>query len=150
MIRVLVPLWGALALVAAYRQAAASSLPGEAFAPPATNCEQPANTTAPPAPGSNADIDSIMRQFMLPEATTSQMEAWWRERTDLHNRMTLEQSPSATKDGSAQMEAWWKHRTELARASATKPSPTARRRRHREASAPAIEYGCPPSVCTDH
>jgi hypothetical protein len=50
-------------------------------------------------------MDSIMRQFMMHKATTSQMEAWWRERTDLHNRMALEQSPSAMKEASAQMEA---------------------------------------------
>ena len=150
MIRVLVSLGGTLALVAADRQAAASSLPGEAFAPPTINCEQPANTTAAPAPGSEADMDSIMRQFMMHKATTFQMEAWWRERTDLHSRMALEQSPSAMKEATTQMEAWWKHRTELGHVSTNKPAPTAHHRRHRQASAPAIEYGCPPSACTNH
>ena len=150
MIRVLVPLWGTLALFAADRQAAANSLPGEAFTPPAINCEQPANTTAAPAPGSKADMESMMRQFLMHEAPISQMEAWWRERIDLHNRAALEQSPSAMNEAGAQMEAWWKHRTEFGHVSARKPAPTAHHQRHRQASAPAIEYGCPPSVCTNH
>jgi hypothetical protein len=93
---------------------------------------------------------SMMRQFLMHEATISQMEAWWRERTDVQNRMALEQSPFAMKEAGAQMEAWWKHRTELGHVSAKKPAPTAHHQRHRQASAPAIEYGCPPSVCTNH
>jgi hypothetical protein len=150
MIRVLVSLWGTLAWVAADGQAAASSLPGEPFAPPAINCEQPANTTAAPAPGSEANMYSIMRQFMMDKSITSQMEAWWRERPGLHNGIALEQSPSAMQEATAQMEAWWKLRTELGHVSATKPAPTPRHRHHRQASAPAIEYGCPPSICANH
>lgn len=149
MVRVLVSLWGTLALVAADGQAAATSLPGEQFAPPAINCEQPANTTAPPAPGSKADTYSIMRQFMMHKSITSQMESWWRERTDVQTQMSLEQSPSAMQEATAQMEAWWQHRTELGHSSATKPAPNAHHRHRRQASARGIEYGCPPSVCTN-
>ena len=150
MITILLSLWGALAFFAADRQAAANSLPRDAFAPPAIACEQPANATAAPTPGSEAEIDSMMRQFMLHKTITSQMESWWRERTDLHNRMSLLQSPSATKEATAQMEAWWKHRTELGHVSANKPVPNAHHWHHRQASTWTIEYGCPPSVCTNH
>jgi hypothetical protein len=61
--------------------AAAMSLPGEAFAPLAIKCEQPANTTAAPGPRSEPDMGSILRQFTTHTETLSQMEAWRRERS---------------------------------------------------------------------
>jgi len=149
MIRVLVSLWGIVFLVAADRSvAAAMALPGEAFTPPAVKCEQPANTTAAPGPRSEPDMASILRQFTTHTETLSQMEAWWRERTDLHNGIPPEQSSSAMKETIAQMETWWTQRGEPGRGAANKPAPTSHHRRSRQRSTPVIEYGCPPSVCT--
>jgi hypothetical protein len=179
MIRVLVLLWGIVFLVAVDRSvAAAISLPGEAFAPPAIKCEQPANTTAAPGLRSEPDMGSILRQFTTHTETLSQLEAWWRarsksrdvpqdksapstmkealtqmdawwrERTDLHNGIPPEQSSSAMQETIAQMETWWTERAEPSLGAANKPAPTSHHRRYRQRATPVIEYGCPPSVCT--
>ena len=148
MIRVLVSLCKAVSLVAADGQAGASSPPTEAFSRPAINCEQPAYATAVTAPRAEVDIGSILRQFTTHTETLSQMEAWWRERTDLHAGIPAEPSSSAMKETIAQMETWWTQRGEPGRGAANKPAPTSHHRRSRQRSTPVIEYGCPPSVCT--
>ena len=178
MIRVLVSLCKAVSLVAADGQAGASTLPTEAFSRPAINCEQPGNATAATALRPEVDMGSILRQLTTQSDTISQMEAWWRERgkssdvtqgkpahstmkealdqmdawwrerTDLHNGIAPEQAPSGMKEAMAQMQAWWEQSAKLGHTSASKPAPATHHRRHRQASAPTIEYGCPPSVCT--
>ena len=178
MIRVLVPLCGIVSLFAADPPASAGSIPWEAFAPPAIRCEQSADTSTTPTPRSEADIGSIMRRFTTHSETLSQMEAWWRERSnssdaaqgkqapsmmkdvlaqmeawwrerpDLHNGIPREQSPSAMKETITRMKMWWAQRVDPGNVLANKPASALRRRRHRQASRPGIEYGCPPSVCT--
>jgi len=58
----------------------------------------------------------------------AQMDAWWRERTDLHNGIAPEQSPSAVKEAIAQMDAWWQQRAELGHVSLKNPAPAAHHR----------------------
>jgi hypothetical protein len=167
MIRVPVALWGMLSLLAAGRQAGASSLPAEAFGPPPLNCEQPA--TAAPAPRSDTTQRETISQIMeawwrehsqsgnatqdkpppstLKEAL-GQMDTWWRERTDLHNGIASEQAPAGMKEAMTQMEAWWEQTAKVAHTPADKSTAAIHHRRHRQASVPPIEYGCPPSVCT--
>ena len=48
---------------------------------------EPAGTIAVPAPGSEADILSTMRQWLAEHETISQMDAWWQARTQLPQPM---------------------------------------------------------------
>jgi hypothetical protein len=156
MIRVLVSLSSIVSLIAADRAAAGMCLPVEAPTPPAINCEQPANTTAAPAPaaeGDKSDMRSFMRQFATYTETLSQMEAWWRERSKFGYATQDKPTPSTMKEPLAQMDAWWQQRAELGHVPGKKPAPAVHHRRHRQPSAllpstPPVEYGCPPSVCT--
>src|SRR5947209_4716066 len=130
MIRALISLCGALFLLAVDRQVAAFPPPGGAtVASPPVRCEQPAGTIAVPAPGSEADILSTMRQWLAEHETISQMDAWWQARTQLPNAPPSAAAPP--KEAISELDAWWRERTALEHALARKPVPSVQHRRHR-------------------
>ena len=79
MMRALVPLWGALSLVAVDQQVTATPPTGEAGASPAVTCEQPTTSPIVSPPKSETDMASMMAKW---SETMSEIEAWWRERVE--------------------------------------------------------------------
>jgi hypothetical protein len=144
MSRASMTLWGALSLVAFEPPVAVTAPIGGAGSP---SCEQPSGPTAAPAPTSQTDTMSMMRQWLAEYEAVSQMDAWWQERTWLPDAPAS--TPSHLKEGTSQMDAWWRERRLLGHALARKPVPPVQHRRHRIYSvAPMTEFGCPPSVCS--
>ena len=141
------PLWSVLLLVAVDWQVVATSPSEAAVAPPTVSCEQATNSTAVPPPKSEADMVSMMNQWMARREAMFQMETWWQERSKQPDALASEPMPPATKEAVSQMEKWWQQRPELQPAIAAKPHRVHRRQRHYAAS--ATEFGCPPSVCPE-
>ena len=147
MIRALMPLRSLLSVVAVGWQVAATFPSEAAVIPLVFSCEQPTNSTAVPPPKSEADIVSIMNQWMTHQEAISQMKTWWRERSKQPGALASEPMPPATKEAASQMEKWWQQRTELQPAITTKQQRLHRRQRYYAAS--STEFRCPPSVCSN-
>ena len=97
MSRASMTLWGALSLVAFEAPVAATALIGAVGSP---SCEQPTGPTAAPAPTSQADITSMMRQWLAEHEAVSRMDAWWQERTPLPNAPASTPAPLKDSFGS--------------------------------------------------
>jgi len=134
MIRVLVSLSSIVSLVAADRAAAGMSLPVEAPTPPAINCEQPANTTAAPAPVSKGDESGIgyqlgevngtgrARELVAPPGP-AEREAI-REMLDLREVSSIMRQFATHTKTLSQMEAWGRERSKFGDAAQDKPAPS--------------------------
>jgi len=153
MIRALMPLRSLLSVIAVGWQVAATFPSEAAVIPLVFSCEQPTNSTALPPPKSEADMVSIINQWMAHEEAISEMKAisqmktWWRERSKQPDALASAPMPPARKEATSQMEKWWQQRTELQPAITAKPPRSHRRQRHYAAS--STEFHCPPSVCSN-
>lgn len=173
MIRALVPLCGALSLAVVNHQIAAN----EVRAAEANSCEQPITTTTVPTPGSGSNLESLFRQWWAHRQGVSdlnaqqnvsgkalgdesgasrtaeaiaQMEAWWRERTDLHEIVAGKADRVTPADPIAQMDAWWRQRPAFQHATTRKPGPPIHHRSHRRYEPSVNHFGCPPSICENN
>lgn len=139
MVRAGMPFWSVLFLVSITGQVGATP-PGQvAVTAPAISCEQPTNSTAVAPPKSEADVISLMNQWMACKETISQMETWWRERSHQPDALAIKPVPPVSGGAISQ------HRTDLRPATMATPQPPHHRQRPYTAS--ATEFGCPPSVC---
>ena len=139
MVRAGMPLWSVLCLVSLTGQVAATPPGQPADTAPAISCEQPTNSTAVAPPKSEADVISLINSWMAYKETTSQMETWWRERSRQPDALAVK--PVSPVPGGAISQ----HRTDLR--PATMATPQRPHYRQRPYTAPATEFGCPPSVC---
>ena len=140
MVRAGMPLWSVLCLVCLTGQVAATPPGQPADTAPAISCEQPTNSPALAPPKSEADVISLINSWMAYKETVSQMETWWRERSEQPDALAIK--PVSPVPGGAISQ----HRTDLR--PATMATPQRPHHRQRPYTASATEFGCPPSVCS--
>ena len=102
---------------------------------PTVSCEQPTNSIAVPLPKSEADMISLINQWVAYKEALSQMETWWRERSEQPDALAIKPVSPATKDVISQMETWWQYRTDLRPAMTATPQRPHRHKRHYAAPA---------------
>ena len=78
-------------------------------------------TTPDLGPAVSADVVSIMNWSIAHEEAISQMETWWRERSNQPYALESKPVPPVTKETISQMETWWQQRTELQPAKTARP-----------------------------
>ena len=146
MVRAVMPLCSVLFLVLVSGQVAATPRGQLAVSRSGVFCEQPTNSIAAPPPKSEADVISLLNQWIAEKETISQMEIWWRERSKHPDALAIKPVSPPGKDTASQTETWRQHRTDL------RPAMMATLRRpHRPQphyASSATEFGCPPSVCS--
>ena len=114
MIRISMPLWiGAVCSVAVGAQVQAVALATAAGITPVVNCENPTDLPRVPASNSEAALLVEMKAWLRQKEVISQMEAWWRERTEQNAATASITAPPTTSGTVAHMEEWWRQQEEL-------------------------------------
>ena len=114
MIRASTPLWiGTVCSVAVGAQVQAVALATAAGITPVVNCENPTDLPRVPASNSEAALLAEMQAWRRQQEVISQMEAWWRERTEQNAATASITAPPTTSGTVAHMEEWWRQQEEL-------------------------------------
>ena len=132
MIRTSMPLWiGAVCSVAVGAQVqAVAPATAAAITPTVVNCETPTDLPGVPASDPEAALLAEMQVWLRQKEVISQMEAWWRERTEQNAATASITAPPTTSETVAHMEDWWRQQEEL-RNAMRKPVLPAQHRRHK-------------------